>query len=158
MVHPANSAFVPWLQSLGFAVTFQQSRWSEDDTPLCGVYGIPLIFGTTASHCLLWFWLSFFFPDFWPDGCVEPMRSDAFIHFYVASTSGWEFYCLFLNPHKYMHIPSTIYIDIYIVSHTYTNIQTYTFECVVVSIDLSNLFTTNNYVLLVWFDFRAYQS
>ena len=29
------------------------------------------------------------------------MRSDAFIHFYVAadeSTSGWEFYCLFLNP------------------------------------------------------------
>ena len=32
---------------------------------------------------------------------MEPMRSDAFIHFYVAvdeSTSGWEFYCLFLNP------------------------------------------------------------
>ena len=33
---------------------------------------------------------------------MEPMRSDAFIHFYVAadeSTSGWEFYCSFLNPH-----------------------------------------------------------
>ena len=33
---------------------------------------------------------------------MELMRSDAFVHFYVAvdeSTSGWEFYCLFLNPH-----------------------------------------------------------
>ena len=38
--------------------------------------------------------------DFWPDGCEEPMRSDAFIHFYVAadeSISGWEIYYLFLN-------------------------------------------------------------
>ena len=64
---------------------------------------IPLIFGATASHWLLWFLLFFFFPDFWPDGCVELMCRDAFIHFYVAaneSTSSGEFYCLFLNPHK----------------------------------------------------------
>ena len=36
------------------------------------------------------------------------MRSDAFIHFYVAadeSTSGWGFYCLFLNPHKFRQFP-----------------------------------------------------
>ena len=34
---------------------------------------------------------------------MELMRSDAFIHFYVAadeSTSGLEFYCLFLSPHN----------------------------------------------------------
>ena len=31
---------------------------------------------------------------------MEPMRNDEFIYFYAAadeSTSGWEFYCLFLN-------------------------------------------------------------
>ena len=45
----------------------------------------------------------FLFFYFWLDGCMELMRSNMFIHFYVAaneSTSGWEFYCLFLNPHN----------------------------------------------------------
>ena len=66
----------------------------------------PSNFGATASHWLLYFLLFFFFFWFltgWMRGALC-VATRLYILYVAAdeSTSGWEFYYSFLNPHKYI--------------------------------------------------------